>query len=96
MHLPELMNVLSAAMTAGSTSEQRRAAADVCRTLLLALEATPGQPLAVPVATAPTVATAPHEDTPSQAPEPEDETEAQHEHDESEPPPGEAPTPSHR
>lgn len=93
MHLPELMNVLSAAMTAGSTSEQRRAAADVCRTLLLALEATPGQPLAVPFATSPTVATAPHEDTASQ-PEAPPEHEAQPEHDESEPSPGEASTPS--
>lgn len=68
MPMHELMNVLSAAMAPGSTSEQRSAAAGLCRTLLLALEATPGQPLAA--AAAPTAAELPNQAEPS----PNDET----------------------
>lgn len=89
MPMHELMNVLSAAMVPGSTSEQRAAAADLCRTLLLALEATPGQPLAA--GATPTAAELPNQAKPSPNDEAtyephedtsEHEAEALNEHDE--------------
>ncbi len=98
MPMHELMNVLSAAMAPGSTSEQRAAAAGLCRTLLLALEATPGQPLAA--ASAPTAAELPNQAEPSPHDEPtaephedtsEHEAEGTHKHDEPTEPTAEAP-----
>lgn len=43
--MDELFDVLRAGTAAGSTPVERQAAAAVCRAFLIALEATPGQPL---------------------------------------------------
>lgn len=45
----DLINTISAAIAEGASNETREAGATACRTILIALEAKEGQPLASPV-----------------------------------------------
>ena len=48
--MTELMEAIQAAVAPDATTESRAAGAVACRTILIALETKPGEPLAAPVA----------------------------------------------